>query len=370
MAAPRPISPLIADPEAFQDFTDSLIDLAPAIEHNVAELKKDPGNRSVVADLFRAIHNVKGDAALCKFELAVRIAHPIESVLSRLRDGTLHFSHLLGEVVLLAIDRLELAVDALAGSRPYDHLKLDVLIHGLEEFAAASNDEVEQAAVGIIEAVTGFRPVTTPPAPAALATGVSYIPEQQDQVAADLNFFRQLAQHLESHSALYAGRSARLLRLAEETNSAAGQPVDPVQLEAAVYMHDVGMMFLPEPIWLKVGKLSDDDKTALRHHPSLGAGLLKRMPGWAEAARIVEQHHEMPDGTGYPSQLKEADICDGAKILAIADAFEAVTLKHSHRGHGRSLLRAIAEINACQNQFAPNWIDAFNRVIRKQIEAN
>ena len=368
MAAPRTLSPLIADPEAFQDFVDSLIDLAPAIEHNVAELKKDPGNRAVVADLFRSIHNVKGDAALCKFELAVRIAHPIESVLSRLRDGSLHFSHLLGEVVLLAIDRLELAVDALASSRAYDHLKLDVLIQGLEQFEAASNEQVDEAAVRIIEAVTGFRPVSTPST--APTPNVSHIPEQRDQVAADLTFFRQLALQLENHSQLFAGRSARLLRLAEETNNVAGRPVDPVQLEAAVYMHDIGMMFLPESVWLKVGKLSDEDKAALHHHPVLGAELLKRMPGWSEAARMVEQHHEMPDGTGYPKQLRNDDICDGAKILAIADAFEAVTLKHSHRGHGRSLLRAIAEINACQNQFAPPWIDFFNRVIRKQIEAS
>ena len=58
----------------------------------------------------------------------------------------------------------------------------------------------------------------------------------------------------------------------------------------------------------------------------------------------------------------------GAKILAIVDAFEAVTLKHSHRGQSRSLIRAIAEINACDDQFATEWIEPFNRVIRKMVE--
>ena len=76
----------------------------------------------------------------------------------------------------------------------------------------------------------------------------------------------------------------------------------------------------------------------------------------------------MPDGAGYPHQLKVEAICAGAKILAIVDAFEAVMLKHSHRGKNRSVLRAIAEINACDKQFAAEWIGPFNTVIRKTLE--
>ena len=78
--------------------------------------------------------------------------------------------------------------------------------------------------------------------------------------------------------------------------------------------------------------------------------------------------HEMPDGGGYPAGLKGDAICDGAKIMAIVDAFEAVMLKHIHRGKNRSVLRAIAEVNACDNQFAPEWIVPFNSVIRRTIE--
>ena len=84
---------------------------------------------------------------------------------------------------------------------------------------------------------------------------------------------------------------------------------------------------------------------------------------------MVAQHHEMPDGGGYPHKLTAEDICAGAKILAIVDAFEAVTLKHSHRGQSRSIVRAIAEVNACDNQFAPEWIAPFNAVIRRMVEA-
>jgi HD-GYP domain-containing protein (c-di-GMP phosphodiesterase class II) len=135
-----------------------------------------------------------------------------------------------------------------------------------------------------------------------------------------------------------------------------------------VYLHDVGMMFAPESVWLKVGKLTAADKQLLHEHPGHAAGLLERMPGWAAAAEMVAQHHEMPDGGGYPAGLKTDAICAGAKILAIVDAFEAVTLKHSHRGQTRSLVRAIAEVNACDNQFAAEWIGPFNSVIRKMVE--
>jgi HD-GYP domain-containing protein (c-di-GMP phosphodiesterase class II) len=82
----------------------------------------------------------------------------------------------------------------------------------------------------------------------------------------------------------------------------------------------------------------------------------------------VAQHHEMPDGGGYPRRLKSAQICPGAKLLAIIDAFEAVMLKHGDRGTSRSILRAIAEINACDSQFATEWISPFNGVIRRMLE--
>ena len=115
-------------------------------------------------------------------------------------------------------------------------------------------------------------------------------------------------------------------QLALDTNRAAGSPADAVQLEAAVYMHDVGMMFLPEAVWLKVGNMSDRERGMLHTHPGFGADLLERMESWKAAAEMVRQHHETPDGAGYPARLRGDAICPGAKLLAIADAFEAVML--------------------------------------------
>lgn len=360
------VASVMQDRDALEEFADALIDRAPQIERDVARLKKSPGDREVTADLFRGIHNIKGDAALCKFELAVRIAHPIESLMSRFRAGDLPFSDLLAETILLAIDRLELATEALLHRKTIDHLHLTALLEELDKMAEGSTETIDDLARELIERVTGFSPVG---GEAAQASRMSDTTEIRAEASADLQFFRTLAHQFEARSPLFRGRTMRILRLALETNRTAGKLVDPLQLEAAIYLHDVGMMFLPETLWLKVGRLTDDEKQALRNHPGYAAGWLQRMPGWQGAAEMVAQHHEMPDGGGYPNGLKMAEICAGAKILAIVDAFESVMLKHIHRGRNRSVLRAIAEVNACDNQFAPEWIAPFNAVIRRSIEA-
>ena len=362
------IAPVVTDRESLQEFIDGLIDHAPNIERDVARLRSTPEDRAVISDLFRAVHNIKGDASLCKVELAVAIAHPIETVLARFRSGEIQFTDFVAEAILLAIDRLELAAEGLASGKSLDALRLLPLVQGLEKLALAVPSDIDACASELIEAVTGFRPA----AAAAISTHgkVSSVPSgSKTQVATDLRFFHSLANQFETRSLLFKGRTMRILRLALETNQLSDNRIDPIQLEAAVYMHDVGMMFLPESVWLKVDRMTPDEKLILRTHPDFAAGILSRMDGWSAAAEMVAQHHEMPDGAGYPNALKAPQICDGAKILAIVDAFEAVMLKHIHRGKNRSVLRAIAEVNACDKQFSPEWIEPFNRVIRRTVEA-
>jgi len=353
--------PRIADRDALVEFVDALADHAPQLERCVAQLRANPRDRDLIAALFRTLHTIKGDAAICRIDLGVMIAHPIETLLSRMRAGELGFGELVAEAVLLALDRLELAVESLREGRPLTQLRLPELVGGLEILGQAAPADVDAAAAAVIESVTGFRPS----AAAQLKPAAAMAPVDR---AADLGFFHSIALHLESRSPLFQGRTERLLRLVADTNAEAGHPVDAAQLEAATCFHDVGMMLLPESTWLKVGPLSAEETRQMRVHPEIGDGLLRRMSGWALAARIVAQHHEMPDGGGYPHALRGEEIEPGAQILAIADAFEAITLKHSHRGQGRSLLRAVAELNACDNQFSPDLMRHFNQVIRRTLE--
>lgn len=356
--------PLVQDRESLQDFADAMKDHALATEREVGRLRKSPHERDAISGLFRAIHNIKGDAMLCRFETATQVAHPIESVLARLRADEIQFSEILAETILLAIDRLELATESVRTGQSIEHLQLVPLVAGLERLAGLSGRALEDACAKVIEDTTGFRPAAAQPAINPVTPIVAIAPDR----AGDLAFFRTLAQQLDARSPMLKGRSMRVSRLALEANELAGRPIAPEQLEAAALMHDIGMMLLPDALWLKVGQLSELERQSIRAHPAYGAGLLERMPGWQEAARIVREHHEMPDGKGYPAGLTADDICPGAKLLAIVDAFESVILKQAHRGRSRSFLRAAAEINANPNQFAPEWIAPFNRVIRSLLE--
>ncbi|MDR0997014.1 MAG: HD domain-containing protein [Zoogloeaceae bacterium] len=357
-------APAISDRESIEEFADALEDHAMKLARDIDGLKKTPGNRGLIDDAFRAMHNIKGDAALCKLELGVIVAHPVESLMTRFRTGELAFSELFAEVILLAVDRLEIAVEKLLKGEKLDALRLPEMVRELGKISMALPDEIEARCAQLIEQVTGYPPISIHIPTQGLAKPEA-IRHPDKGIAADLQFFRTLALQFESHSPLFKGRTIRILRLALETNRLAERVVDPVQLEAAIYMHDIGMLMLPEHTWLKPGHLSAEDRLAMRAHPIYAAGLLRRMPGWEGAADMVAQHHEMPNGEGYPANLVADQICPGAKLIAIVDAFESIMLKHSQRGKNISVLRAIAEINACDEQFAPEWIGHFNTVIRK-----
>jgi HPt (histidine-containing phosphotransfer) domain-containing protein len=367
----RLISPVIEDRPAFEEFAEVMGDRSAEIEQTIAKLRRTPNDRELAASLFRSVHNIKGDAGFCKMSFMVDAAQPIETILDRFRGGELAFSELLAETILLAMDRLEQAVEGLLAGKNITHLKLLPLVEGLERVCTSAPNKINELCGKVIEDVTGFPPVMSHDSEKEQRLKEdAFIREIQssESQSDDLAFFHSLALQYEGRSPLFKGRTARILRLALDTNLANGSPIDPVQLEAAVYMHDMGMMFVPESVWLKVEKFTPEDKETLMAHPALAAGLLERMPGWAGAARMVAEHHEMVDGKGYPKGLLDKDICDGAKILSIVDAFEAVTLKHTNRGETRSVVRAIAEVNASTQQFSPDWIGPFNEVIRKTVQ--
>jgi len=354
---------VIEDDESFQDFRDALSDYAPKIELLVAALRLRPDDPGRIADLFRTFHNIKGDASLCRLGFLVPFVHASETLLARVRAGEVPFSPLLADVLLLAMDRLQLAIDQIANREPMGDLHLPEFTSGLEAMHTLSAPALNTACQRLIGALTGV--------------GV----HQQDEDAApevesivqarpaDLAYFRQLALQLELRSPLFSGRTERNLKLALLTNQFAGGWVDNDQLCAAMYLHDVGMMFLPETLWVGGAQLSEQGRAQMCEHVAWAAGLLQRMPGWEEAARMVLQHHEKPDGTGYPHHLSATEIVPGAKIIALVDAFEAVMVKHGSRGQVRSLLRAVAEVNAAEQQFDSAWVEPFNRAIRQMLSA-
>jgi HD-GYP domain-containing protein (c-di-GMP phosphodiesterase class II) len=154
-------------------------------------------------------------------------------------------------------------------------------------------------------------------------------------------------------------------------NRLAGRPVNEQDLAVAVYVHDFGMAFIPVELLHKQTQLDDAEILLLRSHVQSSAQLLQQLPRWQAAREIVLQHHEAVDGSGYPFGLREREISDGAKMLAIADSFDAMTHHRAYASHQkRPIIRAVKEINQCAGkQLSPYWVEVFNRAVAPVLAA-
>jgi putative nucleotidyltransferase with HDIG domain len=153
-------------------------------------------------------------------------------------------------------------------------------------------------------------------------------------IRADLkDFVRALSEVLDEvdpytrqHSVRVAGYAARLARALDRPES----EVD--DIEYAALVHDLGKIGPQnQRILQKVGALSEEEHRTLRSHPATGAGIIGRVRALRRAAEIVRLHHERPDGTGYPFGLRAGQIPIGARILNVADAFDAMTSDRPYR---------------------------------------
>lgn len=106
--------------------------------------------------------------------------------------------------------------------------------------------------------------------------------------------------------------------------------INPVSLEYAALMHDVGKLGIPESILNKPGKLDEEEWKVMRSHPKTGVKILKPLATFADISPWIENHHERPDGKGYYG-LKAEEIPLAAKILAIADTYSAITMRRSYK---------------------------------------
>ena len=95
--------------------------------------------------------------------------------------------------------------------------------------------------------------------------------------------------------------------------------------------HDIGKIGIPDSILLKESRLTDDEYSEIKNHPSIGAHILCNAEVFKDIIPIVKHHHERYDGRGYPGQLKGKDIPYLARIAAVADAFDAMTSKRTYR---------------------------------------
>ena len=178
------------------------------------------------------------------------------------------------------------------------------------------------------------------------------------QLCEDIHFLVLVALTLEYRSKRWAHRTYDALRLALQINEHANNKVNLEQLSAATLAHDFAMAFLPSEIINKKEKLKAKEKKLMRTHISSAADLIHRLGKWDDARKMILSHHEHVDGSGYPKNLSDLEICDGAKILAIVDAFTAQGEKN--------IMHGVMEINRHSGtHFSNYWLNHFNLAVKE-----
>jgi len=139
-------------------------------------------------------------------------------------------------------------------------------------------------------------------------------------------------------------------------------------LEFGSLLHDIGKIGVPDSILRKPGKLTEEEWVLMREHPSHGQQILRGIDFLQGAARVVAQHHEKWDGSGYPLGIREGDIDVCARIFQVADAFDAITSDRVYR-RGKSYEAASQELDEwAGRQFDPKVVEAFHRVPKDDWE--
>jgi HD-GYP domain-containing protein (c-di-GMP phosphodiesterase class II) len=136
-------------------------------------------------------------------------------------------------------------------------------------------------------------------------------------------------------------------------------------LKYASLLHDTGKVDIPVEILTKTSKLTPQEYNIIKKHPLKGAQILRPLQILKPVIPIILHHHEKYDGTGYPSRLKKGQIPEGARIMAVADAFEAMVYGRPYRER-KDINSAIKEIKKKSGtQFDPNVVEAFLKIIKK-----
>ena len=172
---------------------------------------------------------------------------------------------------------------------------------------------------------------------------------------------------VDSRDAYTGSHSDRVATLSAEIAAQLGLPAEEVELtRLAGSLHDLGKLAIPEEILRKPAMLSDAERLVLERHPQIGYRMLESL-GVDPIADWVLHHHERWDGSGYPDGLAEDRIPLGARIIFVADAFDAMTSNRLYR-EALTFEEAVAEVDRCAGtQFDPDVVNAFLARVGAQI---
>jgi len=162
------------------------------------------------------------------------------------------------------------------------------------------------------------------------------------------------------------GHSRRVARISVAICDELGMPKTSTRLvELAAFLHDIGKIGTPESILHKPGALQPHEFEKIKEHPAKGAEILSNIGEFSEIIKWIKHHHEWYDGNGYPDQIAAEDIPIEARIITIADAFDAMTSDRPYRkGMPHPEVIKIME-GFTRSQFDPDILTAFKRLMEE-----
>lgn len=167
------------------------------------------------------------------------------------------------------------------------------------------------------------------------------------------------------------GHSRRVSFLATALAEEIGLPEEEVdKVRLAGLFHDIGKIGVKDSVLLKQGPLDNEEYNEIKKHPAEGVGILSHFTPFEELLPIIGQHHERVDGRGYPKGLSGEEICVSARLIAVADSFDAMISNRAYR-KGLGIEKTMAEMERCSGtQFDPMIVDALKRLMTRMGQEN
>jgi putative nucleotidyltransferase with HDIG domain len=176
-----------------------------------------------------------------------------------------------------------------------------------------------------------------------------------------------LARAVEVRESYAQGHSERVALLSTEIARELGCSKDMIrEIQIAATLHDIGKIVIPDYILLKPGPLTPAEFNEIKRHPTAAVQILHHLDHFDDTIPLIESHHEWYNGEGYPHKLGGEEIPLGARIIAVADAYDAMT---SPRPYRQRLTNegAVQELkDGAGTQWDPNVVDAFLRVAERE----
>ncbi|HCG03280.1 MAG TPA: hypothetical protein DEV93_22425 [Chloroflexi bacterium] len=188
--------------------------------------------------------------------------------------------------------------------------------------------------------------------------------------AANISFATALVTTLDARDRYTAGHSASVARYARDIARRLGLSEEEQSLaHVCGLVHDVGKIGLAPGLLEKPGPLTLDERRQMEQHPVIGERILAKVDDYSEIARVVRHHHERVDGAGYPDGLAESQIPLLSRILAVADAYDAMTSERPYREPMPSRVARLRLAQAVGSQFDTTVVAAFEAILAQARES-